>query len=96
MKRGPIIILIVLINLNFIVSGTVYINANGQNIAREVDGEMQYVYNDHLGSPRVIVDSDGDEVWRADYQVFGEVFNEKGELSKNINFKNPFIFSFIW
>ena len=81
------IILIVLINLNFIVAGTVYINANGQKIAQEVDGEMQYIYNDHLGSPRVIVDSDGKIVWKADYQVFGEVFNEKGDSEINYNSK---------
>ena len=56
-----------------------------------------YYHNDHLGNPAAITNENGEVVWKADYEPFGEVFNEEEieignkfgyntkELDKNTN-----------
>ena len=34
---------------------------------------VRYVHNDHLGTPQALTDENGNKVWTADYQPFGQV-----------------------
>ena len=59
--------------------------------------KIYYYHNDHLGNPVAITNEDGEVVWKADYEPFGEIFNEEEieignkfgyntkELNKNTN-----------
>ena len=56
-----------------------------------------YYHNDHLGNPVAITNENGEVVWKANYEPFGEIFNEEEieignkfgyntkELNKNTN-----------
>lgn len=66
---------------------TFYIYANNQRIAKKDETGTYYFHNDHLGSPRVITDNEGNTVWEADYLPFGEVFNEQGSNDVKYNSK---------
>ncbi|MGC1121954.1 MAG: RHS repeat-associated core domain-containing protein [Candidatus Methanofastidiosia archaeon] len=49
-----------------------YIYGATGRIAKKTDGITYYYHNDHLGSPRIITDEDGDVVTGIDYLPFGE------------------------
>jgi RHS repeat-associated protein len=59
---------------------TVFVyNANGQlvaeystNIAQPTEAKVSYLTNDHLGSPRITTDANGQVISRRDFQPFGE------------------------
>ncbi len=40
--------------------------------------ELEFYHSDHLGSPVLVIDEAGEEVWSSDYDVFGEAVNEEG------------------
>ena len=75
--------------LLFCILLTSSVSADGYNIF--------YYHNDHLGNPVAITNEDGEVVWKADYEPFGEIFNEENiqttnkynyntkELDKNTN-----------
>src|SRR5690606_2526198 len=42
------------------------------NVAGPQDAKVAYLTNDHLGSPRIHTDRDGDVISRHDYHPFGE------------------------
>ncbi|MBL7147737.1 MAG: RHS domain-containing protein [Nanoarchaeota archaeon] len=45
--------------------------------------KIYYYHNDHLGNPVAITNEDGEVVWKADYEPFGEVFNEENIQTTN-------------
>jgi len=56
-----------------------YVYLNGQLLARvgSAAGEgIQYVINDHLGTPMALVDSSKTIRWRAKWYPFGEIYDE--------------------
>lgn len=55
---------------------TTYIYANNQRMAKIENDKIYYYHNDPLGSPVAITDGAGNVVWKADYEPFGESFNE--------------------
>ncbi len=48
-------------------------------LAKVVGGERYGIVTDHLGTPRAMYDADGDEVWSADVDTYGELRNVRGE-----------------
>ncbi|MCF8063364.1 MAG: RHS domain-containing protein, partial [Deltaproteobacteria bacterium] len=62
---------------------------DGERIAMKVYGAQAGIYyflNDHLGTPRMLVNADGRIVWQAAYLPFGETVLIKEEI------QNPFRF----
>ena len=47
------------------------------------DYKILYFHNDHLGSPVATTNQNGDVVWSADYEPFGQPFNEVAEDGQN-------------
>jgi RHS repeat-associated protein len=50
-------------------------------LAKIVDGESYGFVTDHLGTPRGMYDSGGDEVWSADVDIYGALRDVHGERS---------------
>jgi RHS repeat-associated protein len=50
--------------------------------------ELYYYINDHLGTPQVITDENGEVVWKADYLPFGEAKVDPSSMVNN-NFRFP-------
>jgi RHS repeat-associated protein len=46
--------------------------------------EIEYIHQDHLGNNIAVTDQEGKVVWNADYEPFGDSFNE---LNENNNYK---------
>ncbi len=63
-----------------------YVYLNDELLASIRSGTVYYYHNDHLGTPRVLTNSSGTIVWRADYSPFG-----KAEASIATT-ENPFRF----
>jgi RHS repeat-associated protein len=66
-----------------------YIYLNGQLLARvgSAAGEgIQYVVNDHLGTPMALVDSAKTIRWRAKWYPFGEVYDEFVSTDNDVRF----------
>ena len=64
---------------NTIVNKTDYIWANTTLWCEINEGVLYYHHTDHLGTTEVITDSNGNIVWHADYEAFGNIMNERGE-----------------
>ncbi len=59
-------------------------------------GQIYRIISDHLGSPRMVIDSSGDVVQRIDYNEFGSVINCKDSLGNDCeddNWFQPFGFA---
>jgi hypothetical protein len=50
------------------------------------DDAVYYYINDHLGTPRIIIDETNNIVWRGDYQPFGCVNAVISDLGNNFMF----------
>jgi len=61
---------------------TLYIYANNQRIAKHENNNIYYFHNDHLGSPRIITDSNGNVVEEIDYLPFGDELTSSDEKIK--------------
>jgi len=60
-----------------------------QGVVGQTSGEKVYYYiNDHLRTPQVITDEDGEVVWKADYRPFGEAAIDPASILIN-NFRFP-------
>jgi RHS repeat-associated protein len=46
--------------------------------------EIEYIHQDHLGNNIAVTDQEGKVIWKADYEPFGDSFNE---LNENNNYK---------
>lgn len=63
-------------------SVTTYIEVAGRTVAKRTDGATEFMITDHLGSTRVILDTNGIVLRRFDYKPFGEdlvATTERGE-----------------
>ena len=49
--------------------------------------EIEYVHQDHLGNNVAITNEEGDVIWKADYEPFGDSFNEVGDNNYKYNSK---------
>jgi len=49
--------------------------------------EVEYIHQDHLGNNIAITNEEGDIIWKADYEPFGDTFNEVGINNKKYNNK---------
>ena len=90
--KGPIKILILCISL--IILSTIVFSVNSLDVcASETytayvpfnnkilmsdNGQIEYYHNDYLGNVVVKTDNEADIVWKADYEPFGDTFNEQG------------------
>ena len=57
---------------------TSYIYFDDKIILNDKDNDIEYYHNDYLGNVVVKTDEDGDITWKADYEPFGDTFNEQG------------------
>jgi RHS repeat-associated protein len=48
-------------------------------LAKLVDGERYSIITDHLGTPTVMLDATGAQVWSADIDVYGDLRNVEGD-----------------
>ena len=49
-------------------------------------GQIYYYYTDHLGTPRMLVNSAGTTVWKASYTPFGATTITTSTVENNIRF----------
>ena len=54
------------------------------------DDAVFYYINDHLGTPRIIIDETGNIVWKGDYQPFGSVDAVVSDLGNNFRFAGQY------
>jgi RHS repeat-associated protein len=52
--------------------------------------QVYYYINDHLGTPQVITDTQGQVVWQADYRPFGEADINLETVSNNFRFPGQY------
>ena len=52
--------------------------------------KVYYFINDHLGTPRKLMDETGSIVWSADYQPFGAANNITGSVDNNFRFPGQY------
>ena len=55
-----------------------------------VSESIFYYHNDHLGTPQVLTDDNGEVVWKADYRPFGEVDIVVEEVKNNFRFPGQY------
>jgi RHS repeat-associated protein len=59
--------------------------------AAVTQGELYYVHNDHLGTPQVMTDRGGIQVWRAVYDPFGRAtVNTTTNINLNVRFPGQY------
>lgn len=51
---------------------------------------IYYYHNDHLGTPQVVTDNQGQVVWKADYKPFGEVDIVVEDVVNNLRFPDQY------
>ncbi|MBW1741158.1 MAG: RHS domain-containing protein [Deltaproteobacteria bacterium] len=51
---------------------------------------MYYYHLDHLGTPQVMTDEDGEVVWKADYRPFGEADVTVNTVENNFRFPGQY------
>jgi len=62
------------------VTGTSYVQANGQTIAKiNESGNISYYHSDHIGSISAVTDEQGEVISSAKYSVFGSPLSETEE-----------------
>ncbi|MFT5482507.1 MAG: RHS repeat-associated protein, partial [Halieaceae bacterium] len=54
------------------------------------DGNIYYIHNDHLGTPKVITNANQDIVWSASYHPFGEVDLTTTQIANNLRFPGQY------
>ena len=75
----------------FVVIGAgaiIIIAMNEAKSTLEYDEAIYYYHNDHLGTPQMMTDYDGDVVWDAAYEPFGKI-NEFATQTITNNFRFP-------
>lgn len=59
-------------------------------IAQTSEEKVYYFINDHLGTPRKVVDENGQVVWSADYQPFGRAALSTETVTNNFRFPGQY------
>jgi len=57
---------------------------------RNQEGGLYYYHLDHLGTPQIMTDDNGDVVWSADYKPFGETDITINTLDNNFRFPGQY------
>jgi len=72
---------------------TTYLHEPGSflPLAQVRDGKIFHFHNDHLGTPQLVTDHQGDVVWEARYKVYGSVVQYEVEaVENNIRFQGQY------
>ena len=67
-----------------------YVYLNGEPAAMRVAGDWFWFLNDHLGTPRIMVDASGAVVWKAAYLPFGRAIVAQAEVENNLRFPGQY------
>lgn len=67
-----------------------YIYIDGQPTAIVTSGSLNFIHNDHLGTPQQISDAIQTIVWQADYDPFGNATITTGTITNNIRFPGQY------
>jgi RHS repeat-associated protein len=70
-----------------------YLYFSGQPLARidiSITESIYYYHNDHLGTPQVLTNDQGQIVWKADYKPFGEVDIMIEKVKNNFRFPGQY------
>ena len=67
-----------------------YVYLNGEPVAMRVAGDWFWFLNDHLGTPRIMVDASGAVVWKAAYLPFGRAIVAKADVENNLRFPGQY------
>jgi RHS repeat-associated protein len=67
-----------------------YIYIDGQPTAIVNSGVVNFIHNDHLGTPQQISDAAQSIVWQADYNPFGEATVTTGLITNNLRFPGQY------
>ena len=60
-------------------------------LAQVKDGQIYHYHNDHLGTPQLVTDQQGEVVWEARYKVYGNVVQYEVEaVENNIRFQGQY------
>ncbi len=73
--------------------GVDYLYLNGQILAKidiSPTEALYYYHDDHLGTPQVLTDDQGQVVWKADYKPFGEAEVTVGSVENNLRFPGQY------
>ena len=67
-----------------------YVWFNQQPLAQVSNGEIYWVHNDHLGTPRALTNRAQEVVWEATYSPFGEARITTEVLTNNLRFPGQY------
>jgi RHS repeat-associated protein len=67
-----------------------YVYLDGEPVAMRVAGDWFWFLNDHLGTPRKMVDASGAVVWKAAYLPFGRAIVAKADVENNLRFPGQY------
>ncbi|PQP34635.1 hypothetical protein C6A37_06750 [Desulfobacteraceae bacterium SEEP-SAG9] len=59
-------------------------------VAQTPEDKIFYFINDHLGTPMMMTDTNGEVVWKADFKPFGEVDVTVEDLANNFRFAGQY------
>jgi RHS repeat-associated protein len=69
---------------------TEYIYIDGQPVSIVTNGNLNFIHNDHLGTPQQITDGTQAIVWKADYKSFGEATVTTEAITNNLRFPGQY------
>ena len=67
-----------------------YIYIDGQPVSIITGGSINFIHNDHLGTPQQITDGTQAIVWKADYTSFGEATITTELITNNLRFPGQY------
>ncbi len=58
----------------------------------DIEGDMPYgiIHDDHLGTPMVMTNESGQNVWTGEFMPFGESLSVTGSITNNIRFPGQY------
>ncbi len=67
-----------------------YVYLNGQPLAKIENNNIYYYHDDHLGTPMVMTNESGQNVWTGEFMPFGESLSVTGSITNNIRFPGQY------
>jgi len=72
-------------------TGTEYMYLNGQPLAKVTGTALTYIHPDHLGTPVVMTNSTGTNVWDIEVRPFGDAATIAGSGTLNLRFPGQYL-----